>query len=279
VEPEPVLTPLLEVPALPVAASAPPIALPAAPAKAERAAEDRLVAEAPPTVEYPVFAVAPQVPGAAPTVPAPTTAHSATTPSEVVVPETRPAAAATPAPEPPTREVPVAAATVPAAVQGAATAETAAAQAPDERGEPAPPTVVVPALSPEPATPKPQARGPRGIRYAGGAAPAAAGKQDEAEDDAQAAGYWEAAEGGQLAGLVYRADQSDADETANGGTADEDGPARGDDGTREGVSAPGKASPEVADDDVPPFATAPFAAIPRLNRVRSTPTPPADEDE
>ena len=37
-------------------------------------------------------------------------------------------------------------------------------------------------------------------------------------------------------------------------------------------------SPEL-DDDAPPFATAPFAPVPRLNRVRSTPTPPADEDE
>jgi Protein of unknown function (DUF2637) len=280
VEPEPVLTPLLEVPALPVAAPAPPIALPAAPAEA--AAEDRPVTDAPPTVEYPVFAVAPRVPGAAataPTVPAPTAAHSATTPSEVAVPGTRPAAAATLAPEPPTREVPVAAATVPAAVLGAATAETATAQVPDERGEPAPPTVVVPALSPEPATPRPVARGPRGIRYAGGAAPAAAGKQDAAEDDAQEADYWEAAEGGQLAGLVYRADQSAADETANGGPADEHGPARGDgDVTREDSPAPGKAAPELAD-DASPFATAPFAAAPRLNRVRSTPTPPADEDE
>jgi Protein of unknown function (DUF2637) len=269
VEPEPVLTPLLEVPALPVAASAPPIALPAAPAKAERTgehtAEDRPASDAPPTVEYPVFAVAPAVPGAAPTVPAPTAAHSATTPSEVVAPETRPAAAA---PEPPTREVPVAAATVPAAVQGEAAAE------------PTPPTVVVPALSPEPGPPKPRARGPRGIRYAGGGAPAAAGKQDTAADDAQAADYWEAAEGGQLAGLVYRADQSDADETANDGPADEDGPARGDgdDGTGEGSPAPGQVAPEAAD-DAPPFATVPFAAVPRLNRVRSTPTPPADEDE
>jgi len=35
----------------------------------------------------------------------------------------------------------------------------------------------------------------------------------------------------------------------------------------------------VIDDDAPPFATAPFATIPRLNRVRSTPTPPEDDDE
>jgi uncharacterized protein DUF2637 len=36
---------------------------------------------------------------------------------------------------------------------------------------------------------------------------------------------------------------------------------------------------EVIDDDAPPFATAPFAAVPRLNRVRSTPTPPEEDDE
>ena len=40
------------------------------------------------------------------------------------------------------------------------------------------------------------------------------------------------------------------------------------------------------EDDAPPFATAPFATVPRLNRVRVTPTPPtgdgdgdADEEE
>jgi hypothetical protein len=36
---------------------------------------------------------------------------------------------------------------------------------------------------------------------------------------------------------------------------------------------------EVIDEDAPPFATAPFAAVPRLNRVRSTPTPPEGDDE
>ena len=33
------------------------------------------------------------------------------------------------------------------------------------------------------------------------------------------------------------------------------------------------------DDDAPPFATAPFATVPRLNRVRSSPTPPEGDDE
>ena len=31
------------------------------------------------------------------------------------------------------------------------------------------------------------------------------------------------------------------------------------------------------EDDAPPFATAPFASVPRLNRVRVTPTPPTDD--
>jgi Protein of unknown function (DUF2637) len=36
---------------------------------------------------------------------------------------------------------------------------------------------------------------------------------------------------------------------------------------------------EVIDDDAPPFATAPFAAVPRFNRVRSSPMPPEGNDE
>jgi len=36
---------------------------------------------------------------------------------------------------------------------------------------------------------------------------------------------------------------------------------------------------EVVDDDAPPFATAPFAAVPRFNRVRSSPMPPEGDDE
>ncbi len=33
------------------------------------------------------------------------------------------------------------------------------------------------------------------------------------------------------------------------------------------------------EDDAPPFATAPFATVPRLNRVRVTPTPPTDDSD
>jgi uncharacterized protein DUF2637 len=41
------------------------------------------------------------------------------------------------------------------------------------------------------------------------------------------------------------------------------------------VTVPGS----VVDDDAPPFATAPFPAVPRLIRVRSTPTPPDGSDD
>jgi Protein of unknown function (DUF2637) len=36
--------------------------------------------------------------------------------------------------------------------------------------------------------------------------------------------------------------------------------------------------PEI-DEDAPPFATAPFATVPRLNRVRATPVPPEDGED
>jgi hypothetical protein len=41
-------------------------------------------------------------------------------------------------------------------------------------------------------------------------------------------------------------------------------------------SPPAKAE---LDEDAPPFATAPFATVPRLRRVRSTPIPPEDDEE
>jgi hypothetical protein len=39
-----------------------------------------------------------------------------------------------------------------------------------------------------------------------------------------------------------------------------------------------QAVPEI-DQDAPPFATAPFATVPRLRRVRSTPIPPEDDED
>jgi hypothetical protein len=86
--------------------------------------------------------------------------------------------------------------------------------------------------------------------------------------------YWDTEEAGQFAGLVYAArdeDGADLNDAAEGNAADDAEDA--DEGP-----APDKTPPDL-DDDAPPFATAPFASVPRLNRVRSTPTPPADEDE
>ena len=241
------------VPALPASVTVP-IALPAAPVTASPSAsagartealpvlrEDTLPGDVPPTREEPVLARATEEPNA----------------REV------PAWGA-PTLEVPTLEVPA--------------AEGPAVEATPARDEPAPPTVQVPALSPEPppgeAAPT---RVPQGIRYAGNGVPGMAGKQQADERDApQGDGYWEPEEAGQFAGLVYpaRGDHPDAEDAA--GDSDDVNDDSGDAETDE--PGPRKDPPEP-DDDAPPFATAPFAPVPRLNRVRSTPTPPADEDE
>jgi Protein of unknown function (DUF2637) len=220
----------LEVPALPAAVSAPPIALPAALVATETA----------PTEGMPVLADGP-VPDVAPT-----------------------------------REDPVI-----AAPGGPATEEVPAQDEPAQ-DEPAPPTVQVPALAPEPSAAASQVRGPHGgIRYAGGGIAAIAGRPQAAENAGDAgddvpsdADYWETAEAGQYAGLVYaaREEQAGPDDDADPGRADDADEAEPDE------PAPQTSHPEL-DDDAPPFATAPFASVPRLNRVRSTPTPPADEEE
>jgi hypothetical protein len=294
----------LDLPALPAAVSAPPMALPAAPvalvapptvaAEALPAAEDRLVAEAgpgpdvrpaadvAPTREDPVVAEAPRAPqgaapqGAAPEPATPESAHAATEPNAVL-------ADALPASERSSPESPAHPGTepneviAPAAAPEPASPESAAAQAPPPeaaavRGEFAPPTVQVPALATEPETPP--ARGPHGIRYAGSGVPGMAGKQQAAADDEPPnPDYWDSEGAGQFAGLVYpaREDRADLDDT-EASRADGVNDAEADD------AAPRKVPPEL-DDDAPPFATAPFASVPRLNRVRSMPAPPADEDE
>jgi hypothetical protein len=101
---------------------------------------------------------------------------------------------------------------------------------------------------------------------AGTQQPAAEDAGDAGDDAPQGTDYWESEEAGQYAGLVYAArdDQAGAEHAADTGDADESAARRG--------------HPEL-DDDAPPFATAPFASVPRLNRVRSTPAPPADEEE
>ena len=80
-------------------------------------------------------------------------------------------------------------------------------------------------------------------------------------------------------GLVYpaREDHPDAeDDAGDSDDVNDDSDAVNDAET--GGPGPRKDPPEL-DDDAPPFATAPFAPVPRLNRVRSMPAPPADEDE
>jgi Protein of unknown function (DUF2637) len=233
----------LDVPALPAAVSVAPIALPAAPVAQ--------VAAAP--VAGPVEAE---------TVPLP-------------LPEDRPLPAAAPtredrvivgAPEAPQAAVPDAAAPEPAAPEPAhPVTEPNAVIAPSAE-----------AAAAEPAE-EPPVREPHGIRYAGSGVRGMAGQQPAAEDDTPpSAGYWESAAAGPLAGLVYpaREDQANPDDTgdAEGAGAGDAGDAKADE------PAPRKNPPEL-DDDAPPFATAPFASVPRLNRVRSTPTPPADEDD
>jgi Protein of unknown function (DUF2637) len=156
-------------------------------------------------------------------------------------------------------------------VPGAAVEEPAGAAEPVVVTEPVSAAGPAPAEQPEEAPPARPT-----IRYAGSGALARPGRPVTAEPEpargaaAPAAGsgdYWDADEGVQYAGLVYAA----REERADSGPADDD-------------EAPGPASPRrpaaEPDEDAPPFATAPFATVPRLNRVRSAPEPPAeDEDE
>src|SRR6201996_1331300 len=158
----------------------------------------------------------------------------------------------------------------------AITPEVPTSEAETSRDEPAPPTAPVPALAPELPT------RPLGIRYAGNDVPGMAGNPQPAKPAAASTAkvaptspdYWDTEEQGQFAGLVYPAREengADLDDAAGGA-------AGGVDETEAEEAAPRKTSPEL-DDDAPPFATAPFASVPRLNWVRSMPTPPDDEDE
>jgi Protein of unknown function (DUF2637) len=179
-------------------------------------------------------------------------------------------------------------------------------------GEPAPPTVSSPAVAPpppaEPAEPaEPGPARPQGIRYAGtgaqgwataeaeagatepgAAAPTAEPGEVAAEPDGSREDYWEGDDAGQFAGLVYPAREGDPGPGAAVGRSDGDGAhvaedvddhlAGDDDDTEAGRPATGREPAEI-DEDAPPFATAPFATVPRLNRVRSMPVPPEDDDE
>ena len=261
-----------DLPALPAAVSAAPIALPAAPAAAMEpptiAMEPPVAAAEPPTVSAPAVTAAPTEPQDAfpvgePTAPVPVTAMTIAPPpppqprpSADTVPEAEPAQSVpliaetqeTPPEMPPdappaqaAREADVAQEAHPPTmanevVSAAAPAEEAG-EAGEAAGEPAPPTVEVPVV-----TPKPQ-----GIRYA----------SNSARNTPTPVDYWDTRDTEQFAGVVYRAREDDEED---------DAPAA-------------RPAPPELDDDAPPFATAPFASVPRLNRVRSMPAPPADDED
>ena len=132
-------------------------------------------------------------------------------------------------------------------------------------GRAAPPTVQVPALSPEPPPGKAAtARSPQGIRYAGNGVPGMAGKQQADEHEpAPDEDYWETEEAGQFAGLVYPAREDHPDpEEDDAGDADADA----DDSTGNGDGA------GESDDSVP--MTTPTAPVTVLAAPMTTPAIP-----
>jgi hypothetical protein len=124
---------------------------------------------------------------------------------------------------------------------------TADSPAVDEQNPPTEPTEAVdePPAEPAPPTQAPRPT-PQAIRYASSAA------------SESAAEYWESEVDPDLAGQVYPVLTSDPDiDTSDYPTGE----------------------PQDVETDAPPFATAPFASVPRLNRMRVTPIPPTDEDD
>jgi hypothetical protein len=183
-------------------------------------------------------------------------AHSATEPNEVISP-VAPAAPADLADEADSAE--------PAGL---------AERGPAEEDGPAPPTAPVPTASPAPAAETAAVR-TQSIRYAGSGVPPATQDAPAAERGASDDDYWDSEEAGQFAGLVYPAREDDTDLADTAAASDDDDDEVSD---AEADQSARRVPPEL-DDDAPPFATAPFASVPRLNRVRSMPAPPTDEDE
>ena len=265
----------LEIPSLVAVAEATTLEIPAL------AASSQLRPPAPPIALPAAFTPPPPVAEAAVPMPAPeadTEPGVAPTRAEPVVADVRDA-------EPPTvltPAVPEEAPAVPEAAPAAASAAPDAAQqgaGPDEasltaESAPAEPAPAEPAASSEPPEPPTvpvpvPARTPAGIRYAGGAAPRSG----------SAADYWDAEEASPYAGLVYqgRDEHAGADDNGqDGGNGHDDTKNTDDSGSDQ---APARRQPPELDDDAPPFATAPFAPVPRLNRVRSMPAPPADDEQ
>jgi Protein of unknown function (DUF2637) len=271
----------LDVPALPAAISVPPMALPAAPTVPLA----RAVASGEPRVPVADPAASAPMPAAA-TVAAPAPAPGSLR-ADVPAPDTTPAGAEPvvgPVPDVPSEATPQGAHPLTESNEVIAPEVRAAPAAPAASGpteeEPAPPTVPVtvtakPAAPPEPATEAASAR-TQSIRYASDGAPGTAGNSRAAGPatvpaEVPAEDYWDSEERPQFAGLVYpaREDSADRDDAADDDEVS---------GAEAGQS-PARRDPLELEDDAPPFATAPFASVPRLNRVRSMPIPPTDDDE
>jgi hypothetical protein len=110
-----------------------------------------------------------------------------------------------------------------------------------------PPSAVAPGPTPESPPGPAAATADQSIRYASSAA-----AEQFADED------WEAEVDPALAGQVYPVLTSDPDIEVP-------------------PHQPGQS--QGLEDDAPPFANAPFASVPRLNRVRVTPTPPTDDGD
>jgi outer membrane biosynthesis protein TonB len=275
-----------DVPALPAAISVPPMALPAAPT----APMARAVASGEPQVPVADPAARAPMPAAA-TVAAPAPAPGSLR-EDIPAPDATPARAepvVIPVPDVPSEATP----------QGAhPLTESNEVMAPEVRSapavsepaeeEPAPPTVPVPTVSAKPAAPpepvtEAEAASARtqSIRYASDGIPGTAGNSRAAgrasvPAEVPADDYWDSEEPPQFAGLVYpaRGDSTDRGDAAASDDAADDEISGADAG-----QSPDRRDPLELDDDAPPFATAPFASVPRLNRVRSMPIPPTDDDE
>jgi len=110
------------------------------------------------------------------------------------------------------------------------------------------------------------------------AVPAAAGADsaetgtDQDREQPSRYDYWDAEVDAQLAGQVYPVET----DTEVDLPADQSRTSSGDSDANGSADQP---QTRELDDDAPPFATAPFATVPRLNRVRATPIPPVDADE
>jgi hypothetical protein len=125
--------------------------------------------------------------------------------------------------------------------------ESTQESAPEPQAEAASEVPPEPAADAEPESERTQAPAPtpQAIRYASSAA-----SEQFANED------WEAEVDPALAGQVYPVLTSDPDIDVP-------------------LLRPGQS--QDLEDDAPSFATAPFASVPRLNRVRVTPTPPTDD--